>query len=438
MGAPEWTPEGLAKLQRLADVCYDSKLMRELGKDLFPNKSFAYLKVAVDNQVARGTIVRGKPPVSRSERIGRLADLLERSGIDVDDLGSLKQVKVNEWQGFYKDSEGEAHTVDMSGMAVVLNPKWDEGPEWPVVQPARPVTIKPVTVPRPKRKPKLAVILPDTQIHFWHIEGELIPFHDDSAMNVCLQFIKEHQPDLIVNLGDLLDLPTFGKYEQAPTFAYATNEAIARGHQWLAEQRANAPKAQIVVLEGNHDRRLQKYIVGNAGAAFGLRRATIPDKWPRYSIPDLLELEHLNVEYVEGYPAGRFWINDRLVCEHGHRVTSRGSTAKMVADDERVSTVFGHVHRLEMHYKTVQVRNGGRTSFAASPGCLCRIDGAVPSVKGSTDTWGRPVLNYPENWQQGFATVLYEDGDGWFDYQSHYINTFDNYRTSVFGQTYSI
>jgi hypothetical protein len=42
-----------------------------------------------------------------------------------------------------------------------------------------------------------------------------------------------------------------------------------------------------------------------------------------------------------------------------------------------------------------------------SPGCLCRVDGAVPSVKGSTDVNGRPVVYY-ENWQQGMAVITYK------------------------------
>jgi hypothetical protein len=45
--------------------------------------------------------------------------------------------------------------------------------------------------------------------------------------------------------------------------------------------------------------------------------------------------------------------------------------------------------------------------MAISPGCLCRIDGAVPSVKGAVGIDGRPVTYY-ENWQQGMAVITYK------------------------------
>lgn len=161
--------------------------------------------------------------------------------------------------------------------------------------------------------------------------------------------------------------------------------------------------------------------MANAAAAFGIKIAGAPDSWPVMSVPHLLRLDELDVEYVGGYPAGAYWINDRLQCIHGLKVRSSGSTAKIVSDDERVSTIFGHVHRIEMHYKTVRVRNGGRTNFAFTPGCLCRIDGAVPSTKGSTDVHGRPVLSY-EDWQQGLAVVHYNEGDSPFAIEPIYID----------------
>jgi len=145
-------------------------------------------------------------------------------------------------------------------------------------------------------------------------------------------------------------------------------------------------------------------------SAFGIRKANAPETWPVLSVPYLLRLDELGVEYIGGYPAGIYWLNDRLACIHGSKVRSSGSTAALVVDDERVSTIFGHVHRIELAYKTRRVRAGARTSLAASPGTLARIDGAVPSTKGSTDPLGRPVPAV-ENWQQGVGVVTYEDGD---------------------------
>jgi predicted phosphodiesterase len=347
-------------------------------------------------------------------RLGKISDLLERSGIDLGEIGSVEKIRISEWQGVTKNDDGEAQIHDLGGVSVVINPAWATGPEWPVVQQAAPVTIKHAPKPRPtKNRFKTAVILPDPQIGYRMFEdGSLDPFHDDEAMAVAVQIVRALNPDLIVNLGDFLDFAEFGKFEQEPAFAKTTQASIDRGHRFLCEQRANAPDAHIVLLEGNHDRRLQKAVTMNAAAALHLKRAETPDDWPVASVPFLLRLDedHLRVEYIGGYPAGIYWVNENLACIHGHTTRSRGSTVRAVVDDERTSVIHGHIHRIELQHKTRRTFEGAKRSLAASPGCLCRIDGAVPSAKGSTDPHGHPV-NATEDWQQGLAVVEYEGGD---------------------------
>jgi len=95
------------------------------------------------------------------------------------------------------------------------------------------------------------------------------------------------------------------------------------------------------------------------------------------------------------------------------KVNSAGSTAMRYIEDERVSILFGHVHRIERIHRTRRTRDGRKETLAASPGCLSRVDGGVPSVKSSTDAFGRPLQTW-ENWQQGIAVVTFQEGDGLF------------------------
>jgi predicted phosphodiesterase len=289
-------------------------------------------------------------------------------------------------------------------------------PAWPIVQPARPCIIKPTTTTNRRRTTKgwrTALILPDPQIGFRMVDGKLDPFHDETAMKAGLRLAAELQPDLIVNLGDFLDLAEFSRFDQEPGFANTTQASLDRGHRFLVEQRATAPNAEIVLLEGNHDWRLLKSIMANAKAAFGLRQANTPESWPVLSMQHLLRLDEIGVEYVDGWPAGVYWVNDNLACIHGLKVRSAGSTAAAVVDDERVSVIFGHVHRIELLHKTRRTKEGRRQSFAATPGCLCRVDGAVPSMKGAINSRGQAVHNV-ENWQHGLAVVTYKPGDSPF------------------------
>jgi predicted phosphodiesterase len=305
-------------------------------------------------------------------------------------------------------------------------------PAWPVVDRAVKVTI---SAPKPAKKHKtkhtVHVALPDPQIGYRLLDGVLDPFQDEAAMDVALQIVsyleETDRVDTVINLGDYLDLPAQGRFEQEPAFAFSTQQAIDRGHRFLQEQRAAAgPKAKIVLVEGNHDRRMEKFIVANAASAFGIRRANTSEL-PVMTLPYLLRMDEIGVEYIDAYPAGAYWLTDSLRAVHGNKARSNGSTAAAYTNaDPHISTIFGHAHRLEIQSRTVFNRDGAIRSAAVSPGCLCRVDGAVPSVNGSTHLDGRPATYY-ENWQQGivvitinenlepfFELIQIKDGEAWF------------------------
>jgi predicted phosphodiesterase len=293
-------------------------------------------------------------------------------------------------------------------------------PLWNPITNAKPTIVR-SNIPTPKNAMgwKTAVVLPDTQIGFRQFEdGTLDPFHDVHAMDVAIQVVEYEQfnsgVQQVVNLGDFLDLPSQGRFAQEATFANTTQLAIDAGHLFLAQQRAAAPDAEIVLIEGNHDRRLQNFVEVNALAAFGLKRAQAPNSLPVMSLPFLLRLDELNVTYIDSYPAGKHWIADNLRAIHGNKVRSNGSTAAAYTNDMgHISTIFGHTHRLEIQSRTTWDRVGKIRSMAISPGCLCRVDGAVPSVNGAIGVDGRPAQEF-ENWQQGVAVIKYKDSGEFF------------------------
>jgi hypothetical protein len=291
-------------------------------------------------------------------------------------------------------------------------PTAPDGPAWPVVQAAAPVSIEAVKWTGPTTGPakdgwQRAVILPDVQI----------PYQDEDAVSVALQIVAATDPDIVLWLGDFLDLPEQGKYRQEPRFAQSTQGAIDYGHALLAKTAAAAPRAKQVLLAGNHEARLTNYLLDNAAAAFGIRRANVPEEWPVMSVPYLLRLDELGVEYVDGYPAGEYWINDNLRAIHGTAIGNASRTAaQIVSEQERVSTLFGHTHKAALAQKTRSVFGGVKTTLAASPGCLCRIDGVVPGMKSAIDSAGR-VVRSVQDWQQGVGIVDFQPGNGRFSYE---------------------
>jgi hypothetical protein len=109
---------------------------------------------------------------------------------------------------------------------------------------------------------------------------------------------------------------------------------------------------------------------------------------------------------------------------HGDKVVSNNSTTKKYLDNERISVIYGHIHRNEVAYRTRATEDGPRTIMAASPGCLCRIDGAVPSAKSGRNDFGLPIYKGAENWQQGLAMVQYQPkgvGGEYFSYEPMWI-----------------
>jgi predicted phosphodiesterase len=289
-------------------------------------------------------------------------------------------------------------------------------PAWPVVQQGKKYALPATKATKtPQRDYSVAVILPDMQLGYFRTHNNnLEPIHDEQALDVALQIVKASKPDQIVLVGDNLDLCEFGKYRYTPAFARTTQAAIDRASLLCAQLRKLAPDARIVWIAGNHEERLGNFILDGAGAAFGLRRGLRPDEWPVMSVPYLCNLDEYGVEYLPGYPAGVHWINNRLKVIHGDKVASGGSTAHKYLATEKTSVIYGHIHRREWAERTRDDWDGAKTILAASPGCLARTDGVVPSTRGGHDLDGRPIYR-SEDWAQGLAIVEYVPGDGEFN-----------------------
>jgi hypothetical protein len=358
-------------------------------------------------------LAAGSPPPPKRKTLGQIADLLERNGIDVEDVGRVQ--KVNVWQGFYKDADGEAHTVDMAG--ITLSPHWAEGPQWPVAQPATPAKIAYGKRPKPHTDGlHRTVLLPDPQIGYWRNGSDLTPMHDELAMAAALDVARAVNPDRIVNLGDFLDLAEFSsKFDVHPEFVMTTQDSIQRGHDFLAEQRAIlGPDGELVLIAGNHDDRLGKAVLRNAKAALRLRRADTPEGWPVMSVPNLLALDALDCRYVSGYPAGSLKLADGCGSQTPlYAVHERGLDVVKVAKQQRQSYVQGHTHRVAMHSETYELDGEPVDVEAYALGSLCSRTGRVPSTKGNPDDMGRPVTRI-ESWQHAVGILTVAPSGAWW------------------------
>lgn len=296
-----------------------------------------------------------------------------------------------EWQGFYKDNEGEAHVVDMESKT--FEPEIDKGD---FIRQAAPTIVKPTRRKRPTRSDSVTVAFGDAQI----------PFQDERAMNLALRAVEELQPDNVVLTGDMLDLPSLSRFEQRAEWAGRMQEALDRYHLFLAEIRARHI-GRLAVVHGNHEERLPKFLRKDAAELIGIRRANSHELGV-LTIQYLARYDDLNVESITGYPNGTFWLEDNLQVIHGTEAKRRGQSAARYLGEQAVSTIFGHDHRLQIAWQTQAVRDGKKDRVAASPGCLALTDGSVPGFHFTTSESGL-VVPRAEDWQNGALAIFHNE-----------------------------
>lgn len=336
--------------------------------------------------------------------IPTVESVLAEFKIDLDRWMICSDVKtlVNRWEMGYTGADKEPGHYPLYQVKVPLVLRTPEVCEWPIIEAAkvRPWAPK---ARKTKRPLKRAVIVPDGHFGFRRDmqTGELIPMHDRRVTDIVARVIRDHKPDLVVLLGDNLDLPDWSdKFLVTPDCRYLTQAAIDELASWLMSWRPYA--GEVVYLEGNHEERMPRAITRNCEAAWNLRRANCPDDWPAMSVPHLLNLDAMDIEWIGGYPKNKSWMNENLRSRHAEKLTSKpGMVAGRSLEHARCSMFFGHAHRVETAYTTVHAYDKIRTYGSHCYGTMARLD-----------DWGPPSAGPENNWQQGFGLVHFEPGNG--------------------------
>ena len=213
-----------------------------------------------------------------------------------------------------------------------------------------------------------------------------VPYHDEEAFNLVLRYIKDKQPDVIIQQGDFYDCYGVSRFDKDPKRVDTLQEEIDIGKElWTKIERA-APKASLYMLGGNHEERIPKTILRHNPGMYSLK-ALQPD--------NLFELKDLGVKYIP--PKKTFYLNENLVVTHGavddgcKLSQNSGYSAKNTIDKwGDTSVIMGHSHRIGTSYRTL---SSGRQVVGHENGCLCQM---------------KPEYVKNPNWQQGFSTVYFD------------------------------
>ena len=288
-------------------------------------------------------------------KVNRIEELLAKANIDPEAIGAIRTAKVKAWGYAMKGPDGQPIEGGLHATEVTLDPT----PAWQPVQPAPDVIItsyRPLA-PVKRGETERVFIVGDIQAGYVRLpNGSLLPFHDEAALEAQLQAIAVFKPHRIIILGDALDFAELSKYRQDPTFALTMQPAIDFLYSYLVRIRHIVGKqCQISYCAGNHEARLNLYVVDNARALYGLKPGgSKPEDWPLMSVPVLLRLDDLGIEYSDEYPSGEIYLTESgaprpLLCSH-----TRPSNKK----DRRASVIHGHEVELSCETWTIHTQDG--------------------------------------------------------------------------------
>ena len=210
-------------------------------------------------------------------------------------------------------------------------------------------------------------------------------YNDLLTQRAYMTFLKDFQPDVVVNNGDLFDFAALSSFRRTLTERASLMEDVAAGRNILMKQREVLPRARIMLIEGNHEERLSRYLLDHAEA--------LSDS-PSLTLPQFVGLDEFGVDYIGPYGAGFDWHG--VFVYHGARIAPHSAyAARAELYDAGTSGVSGHTHRLGAHYYT----DRRESHVWLENGCLCNIRGpkVPPSERG-------PRV---QNWQQGLSVGFY-------------------------------
>lgn len=202
-----------------------------------------------------------------------------------------------------------------------------------------------------------------------------IPFQDALAVKSFLNYCAKKQPEIIVLNGDVLDMFMLSRFTKGE--GRNPLEEITECRQLLESLRALCPSSQIFYVIGNHETRLERYVLNKAPELASL-------------IEDVFSILKVSDFKIRG--CASLTVNDSLVLKHGTLLGNKsGLSAIKEMEASYMSGATGHTHRLCKYI----ARKAGRKFFWIETGCLCDLN---------------PEYMINPNWQQGFASIEIKNG----------------------------
>lgn len=197
---------------------------------------------------------------------------------------------------------------------------------------------------------------------------------DKAAVGAFLQDVEAWRPDEVIIGGDLVECGGWLAKHQPVGFVaysdYSYQQDIVAANWFLDELQSRAPGAKIFYIEGNHEDRVERWIVDQVASA--QRDGEFLEKLISPRI--LLRLEERGIQYfrrgenyVKGAPNG--WIKLGKVF-YTHTLGTGKNAARDAAEKAGGNVVYFCTHRPDA---STPNKPGIGAYSAYNPGCLCEL-----------------------------------------------------------------
>jgi len=206
------------------------------------------------------------------------------------------------------------------------------------------------------------------------------PFQDKPILAVTERFLGELQPDYLIYNGDVSDFYQVSKFDKNPARLDKLQDDLDNTGDMFARHRKLLPNAEIILVEGNHEYRWQKFLWSSAPAVASL---------DCLSMAELYHLKEYEIQLIS-YEQG-LMINGIFLVLHGDIASIHsGYTAKRMYEKHGGCGICGHCHRGGSFYKRDRFGTWGWWEGF----CLCQLN---------------PDWIQNPNWVQGFSLVHFTE-----------------------------
>lgn len=167
------------------------------------------------------------------------------------------------------------------------------------------------------------------------------PWEDPKAVQLVLDAFEDIHIDHLILNGDIVDFYNLSNHgPKNPDVQAILEDELIWGEEFLAELRKKFPDTKITYLFGNHEYRLDRFIMNNCPAFWNILR-----------LEKMFNLEKLGIEY---FPYNHKYVIGKSRLRAQHSPPSYSKMGAMVSLENKLdaSYIYGCTHRWQHATRT--------------------------------------------------------------------------------------